>query len=231
MKSVVNLAILTFSFMISLCAVQNTMAADPAELESLRDSFLTRKDKLVNDYIEELSSQERSMIGSSNAAGTQAVRQEKDRMIRELPQVSAAPPPAPLPPPEPEVKKRDPKTHVSSVGGIAGAPSFSRNNIYTFNLADIGATTTMSYWATGRRSIDSTGNVWLTTPDGRREKVSRWKDRYFKEPATEVSSYEKLQPITEDISGMVTSPGIYRVEFEWTGGIDPLVIFRVELTS
>ena len=41
----------------------------------------------------------------------------------------------------------------------------------------------------------------------------------------------KIRPITKDISELVTMPGVYKIEFNWTGGIDPLVIYRVEVTS
>ena len=129
------------------------------------------------------------------------------------------------------MKKHIPKTYVSSVKGLAGAAKFSKNNIYKFNLPKVGANSSLTFWASGRRSTDSTGHVWLITPDGLRKRVGKWKESYFDKAASDASSYKRLLPITDDISELVTRPGVYKVEFEWTGGIDPLVILRVEITS
>lgn len=126
---------------------------------------------------------------------------------------------------------RSPVVHVSSVEGIAGNSSFSKNNIYSFNLEHVGSKSTLAYWATGRRTIDTAGAIWLTTPAGRRIKVGKWKRGSFEKPAQDITTYYKLRPMTEDISDLIVQPGEYKVEFEWTGGIDPLVIFRVEITS
>jgi hypothetical protein len=147
--------------------------------------------------------------------------------------VVIAPKPVPAPvaaKPEPK-KEHTPQTHVSSVQGLAGNDKVTKNNVYTFELAEIGASTTLAFWGTGQNSIDTYGKVWLLTPDGNRLIVGIWKESYFKKPATDVFSYYNLQPITENISKKVTGPGTYKIEFEWTNGKDPLVIYRVEITS
>ena len=41
------------------------------------------------------------------------------------------------------------------------------------------------------------------------------------------SDGRKVKALINDVK----EAGTYKVEFEWTGGIDPLVIYRVELTS
>jgi hypothetical protein len=150
--------------------------------------------------------------------------------------VVAKPEPKPVAPKpvaaKPELKKEHtPQTHVSSVQGLAGNAEVTKNNIYTFELSEIGASTTLAFWGTGQNSIDTYGKVWLLTPDGNRLIVGIWKESYFKKPATDVFSYYNLQPITENISKKVTGPGTYKIEFEWTNGKDPLVIYRVEITS
>ncbi|MEN8134973.1 MAG: hypothetical protein ABFS18_05485 [Thermodesulfobacteriota bacterium] len=129
------------------------------------------------------------------------------------------------------VKEHTPQTHVSSVQGLAGDGGSSKNNIYTFNLEGIGSSTTLAFWATGRNSIDTYGKVWLITPDNRRIFIRIWKESYFEYPSTQIATYYKLRPITEDITKKVTTPGTYKVEFEWTEGKDPLIIYRVEITS
>jgi hypothetical protein len=124
-----------------------------------------------------------------------------------------------------------PITHSSSVTGLAGAASFSENNEYSFELEKVGSKSLVKFWATGRRSTDSQGDVWLIAPTGYREKIMKWREKDFTKPATEITSYEQINPIIIDVSDEIGEPGNYRIEFEWTGGIDPLVIFRVELTS
>ena len=237
-KTLAFLSIVGMSATLIFASIGN--AAAPAELESLQSSFVSQKGRLLHNYLQQLTTLESTMLNSSNLSGANAVKAEISRTREEISKISQTSSPAPTmkvvtsppkPAPKPVIIKRDPKTHASEVEGLAGAVNFSKNNIYNFNLADVGAVSTLKIWATGRRSIESTGNIWLKTPDGRREKVTKWKDRNFDEPSTEISSYRKLKPIIEDISNHVTRPGTYKVEFEWTGGIDPLVIYRVELTS
>lgn len=141
--------------------------------------------------------------------------------------------PAPKPVAEkPEIKKEHiPQTYISSVEGLAGKPELAKNNIYEFDLPEIGSSTQIAFWATGKNSLDSYGEVWLVTPEGRRSFIRIWKESNFKQPASEISSFYMLKPFTDDITKKVSGPGLYKVHFEWTGGKDPLVIFRVEITS
>jgi hypothetical protein len=240
-------AIVIVSF---FCLASISFAAAPAELQGLRKTYQDHKHKLIKSYIAQLLVLEQNMLSNSDLAGAKAVRLEKQQVEKELapaakkiqrptpsPPAAVAPkpvPPKPVPPkpkPVPVVKRHIPKTYVSSVEGLAGAAKFSKNNIYKFNLPKTGTSSSLTFWASGRRSTESTGHVWLITPDGIRKKVGKWKDSYFDKPASDASSYKRLQPITEDISDLVTRPGVYKIEFEWTGGIDPLVILRVEITS
>lgn len=133
---------------------------------------------------------------------------------------------------KPEIKKvHVPKVYISSVEGLAGKGELSKNNIYTFDLPEIGSSTQMAFWATGKNSIDSYGKVTLVTPEGKRHFVRIWKESNFKQPSTEISSFYMLKPFSDDITKKVSGPGTYKIEFEWTGGKDPLIIFRVEITS
>ncbi|MEN8136002.1 MAG: hypothetical protein ABFS18_10795 [Thermodesulfobacteriota bacterium] len=236
-KTLTWLSIAAVSSMLIFASTGN--ATPTSTLTSLQESFFKQNRQLLYSYLKQLVALETSILTRSNQIGAKAVQAEIHRIeeeIRKIPQTSlsakpAAIAPAPKPAPKPVIKKRDPKTHTSKVEGLAGAANFSKNNIYTFRLADIGAVSTLKFWATGRRSTESTGNVWLVTPSGQRQKITKWKERHFNEPASEISSYKKLKPIIENISKFITKPGTYKVEFEWTGGIDPLVIYRVELTS
>ncbi|MFN2365167.1 MAG: hypothetical protein ABR523_01740, partial [Desulfurivibrionaceae bacterium] len=146
----------------------------------------------------------------------------------------AAPKPQPVPAAEKKAdppQKHSPQTHVSSEQGLAGPPEVNGKNVYTFELPGLGETTTLAFWATGKESLDSYGKVWLITPEGRRNIIGIWKESYLDKPSNEVYSYYNLKPIAEDITRKVTTPGTYKVEFEWTNGKDPLVIYRVEITS
>lgn len=236
-KSFAWLAVFTLGGILVFFSAPESRAAGES-LKDLRKSFFNRKEQLLYDYLEQLVKLETLIVTSRDPQEARDVKAEIGRVEQELqgipdspPEAAHAPPAPRQPAPKPVVVKREPKSHVSRIEGLAGAPSFSKNNIYTFHLADIGRVSTLKFWATGRRSIDSVGYVWLITPDGRREKISKWKERYFDKPATELTSPEEIEPFSEDISELVTKAGNYQIEFEWTGGIDPLVIFRVELIS
>lgn len=145
---------------------------------------------------------------------------------------ASVPAPAPEPAPQPLTPiLHGPQTQVSSVLGLAGSLNSSKNNIYPFSLSTVGPVTTLTYYATGRRSKDTSGNVWLITPGGLREKVGSWKSGQFEVTSAEVTSYSRLKPVTIDISSLVKIPGDYRIEFEWSDGIAPLLIYQVEITS
>ena len=141
--------------------------------------------------------------------------------------VVAAPKPAVVA--KPAASKRSGKSHVSNVQGQAAAADFSKNNVYEFDLSRVGKVSTLTFYATGRSNIDSDGKIWLITPDGRREKIGAWEISNVS--TIGASSYKDLKAIKHDISKLVTNPGTYKVEFEWTSGLGPLYIYRVELTS
>jgi hypothetical protein len=117
------------------------------------------------------------------------------------------------------------------VQGLAGSHNSSHNNIYPFTLSEVGPTATLTYYAAGRRSRDTVGTVWLVTPGGLRERVGQWQNGQFEMAPPVPPQYNTLTPVVIDVSGVVKIPGDYQVEFEWTDGIAPLIIYRVELTS
>ncbi|MFN2366376.1 MAG: hypothetical protein ABR523_07940, partial [Desulfurivibrionaceae bacterium] len=118
-------------------------AAEELNLQDLRKSFFSSKQKLLYNYLEKLVQLETSIVTSSNPREAAEVKIEIARVENELkkisgttptlmPMASAAAPPPPAA--KPVNIKRKPKTHVSRIEGLAGAPSFSKNNIYTFHL-------------------------------------------------------------------------------------------------
>ena len=142
------------------------------------------------------------------------------------PSAATAPAPKPLTP-----VLRSQQTKVSSVQGLAGGNKSSHNNIYPFTLSEVGPTATLTYYAAGRRSKDTAGIIWLVTPSGLREKIGVWKNGQFELAQPIPPPHNTLTPVVIDISNVVKIPGDYQVEFEWTDGIAPLIIYRVELTS
>ncbi|NTV14123.1 MAG: hypothetical protein HGA96_09390 [Desulfobulbaceae bacterium] len=212
-------------------------AKEPSQLTILRNNLDTKRllalQPLLTSYRRQLDELEKTLQHANDADGAKMVQQEREALDRELVELSKAvevQPVVAIPPPPPPMR-HEPRTLINSVQGLAGATSFSENNIYTFSLPEVGNTSSLTFYATGRRSPDSYGNVWLVTPEGKKEKVTKWKSSNFTTPATEVKSYQKLKPIISDISDHIKLPGKYQVEFEWTDGVDPLVIYRVELTS
>jgi hypothetical protein len=219
------------------------LAEETGRLSELRHDLAVRRltalQPVLTSYLQELDDLGNRLLQSGNIAGAQATQQEKRSVEEELNRLAqavetarlAATPAMRTAAPTVTVANRQPVTQVSSIQGLAGAASFSENNIYKFTLPEVGPTGSLTYYATGRRSTDTVGVVWLITPEGTRVKIAKWKGSNFKKPAIEVESYQELKAVTEDISGYLKGPGTYQVEFEWTDGIDPLVIYRVEITS
>ena len=143
----------------------------------------------------------------------------------------AEPAPVPTPAPVQKAKPHTPLIIAMTQRGLAGSVDYSKGNIYPFTLGETGPKSNLTYWATGHRSTDSYGEIWLSTPDGERHRIGKWKKSYFDTPAAEIKKYSQLKPVSIDISDYLTTPGDYNVEFHWTDGIDPLVIFRVEIRS
>jgi len=213
------------------------LAVEPNQLTELRSNLAGKRlatlQPLLASYRQQLDELENLLLRANNTTGVRNVQQEKGSVDNELlGLVKAVEPQAVVatPPPAPPIR-REPITLVNSGQGLAGAASFSENNLYSFKLPEVGTPSSLTFYATGRRSTDSYGNVWLLSPEGRRTKVTKWKSSHFNTPATEIKSYQKLKPITTDISDYVKVPGTYQIEFEWTDGVDPLVIYRVEFTS
>jgi hypothetical protein len=216
----------------SLAELHHELAVKRLEvMQPILSSYKQKLDNLTNQFLQ-AGNAEKVRDAQEEIALIEA---ELARLIKTAEQTKVPVAPvqvvAPSPSPEPVAVNRTPLTHVSSIRGLAGAAAFSENNVYKFTLPDTGTISTLTFYATGRRSIDTVGNVWLINPAGEREKVMKWKSSYFKTPASEVKNYKDLKPISEDISKHVKGPGTYQVEFEWTGGIDPLVIYQVGITS
>ncbi len=239
--------------------VGNSVAAPPPELREMRQVFTgkwqgatnsARRRELLNDYIKNLTSLEYYMRGNGrDRTSINAVRKElrrandavlgegeiaSDAATRATGAVSSPEPAAvvdPVTAPAAAIKKHIPRTIVINHRGTAGTPDFSKGNIYNFTLTATSKKGTLIYWAGGRNSTDTYGEIWLTSPDGRRRKIAKWKKSFFREATRDVSTWSRLRPVTVDISDYLKAPGAYSLEFHWTDGVDPLIIMRVEIIS
>lgn len=182
------------------------------ELRRADEARLGEMDLLLD--VEEEAAPEKAAVRTEEAPAAE----EPETPARKQAETETAPPP------------REPETVVMTTRGLAGAPDFSRNNVYAFTLKNPGSRTTLTYRASGRRSTDTYGDIFMTTPDGKRHRAGKWQPDDFSESAEEAGC-KGLVPITLDISDYVSAPGPYAIEFRWNDGIDPLVICRVKIKS
>lgn len=242
-----TLVIFLLAFIVTI-SISASSSANLNELLNIQQKFAASIKPQLESYYQELSELEKSIEGQSNPEELNEIRNEIKRVENQLngiknvinykPAGVTPPPPKKIDPPKPEpvitpepILPHTPQTHIKDIRGLAGAPKFSKNNVYTFNLANTGKNSHVKFYATGRRSTDTAGEVWLIKPDGEKIRITKWKENNFKYSSEEINTYKKLEPITVDISENINGPGLYQIEFQWTDGIDPLVIYRVELTS
>ena len=123
------------------------------------------------------------------------------------------------------------KSYVSNVRGFAGLPGLTRNNIYSFDIEEVGNSASVTFWASFDMDLKgrTNGTVYLIDDEGRQKKIHRWKDSDFKISANSVRSYADLKPYTIDISDFVKKSGRYKIRFTYTGGSKGLSILRVSL--
>lgn len=190
-----------------------------------------------NKYVRDLDALEQSLIQQRNLKGALLVQEEKKRTlsgtgaISPAPTPVATPSPAATPKPVASPKKPGPFLYKSETEGLAGAGSFSKNNVYEFNMTEVRGNTKLTIYASGRRTTDTYGNIFLTTPAGQKIRLHKWSPDNFKDSVKEVSSYKKLKPIVKMVSNNVSRPGTYQIAFEYKKGVDPLIIKYVELKT
>ena len=119
------------------------------------------------------------------------------------------------------------KIYLSEERGAAG--KWPGKTEYDFEIQDLPRQAALLFWAAGDFGTDSHGDVYLVTPDGKRQKVAAWTRANFDKPAVKAGSYKDLNPISADVSALVTRPGPYKVQFEFREGKYQLDILRVEL--
>lgn len=120
-----------------------------------------------------------------------------------------------------------PKTYVDETKGWAGMEP--HNNVYSFQVDNVGRSATFRFWASGDIGTTTSGQVVLTDSDGKEQVIRQWNPSDFKVAVNAVNSYTKLKPISCDVSSYVKQPGKYQFTFRWGGSQVGLSILRVEL--
>lgn len=190
-----------------------------------------------NKYVKDLDGLEQSLIQQRNLKGAILVQEEKKRVMSgtgvSTPTTSPVATPRPVAPPKPAAatQKPGPFSYKSETEGHAGAGSFSKNNVYKFNMTEVRGNTKLTIYASGRKTTHSYGNIFLINPAGQKVRIHKWSPDDFKASVKEVSSYKKLKPIMLMVSNNVSRPGTYQVAFEYKKGTDPLIIKYVELKT
>lgn len=187
-------------------------------------------------YIKDLEALEQTLIQKRNLKGALVVQEEKERIMNGA-SVSAISAPQRVetlkttPPPAASKPKAGPFVYKSDTEGRAGAPGFSKNNIYKFSMNEVRGKTKLTIYASGRGSTNTYGDIYLITPTGQKQKIFDWSPSDFKNSVKDVRSYKKLKPIATMVSEYVTRPGTYKIEFNWQKGVDPLIIKYIELIT
>nr|MDA3834273.1 hypothetical protein [Spirochaetales bacterium] len=216
--------------------------------------------EIQGQYIVSLKRLEDKFIRQGNLAGALVVQTERKQAMQNsestiagISQKRATPPPvkavAPAPKPQPKkaavkkvvppptVKKTKPSSSVpkiySSVNqGFAGSGDNNLNNSYVFDISPTSKGAKLFFYAYGRKSNDSYGEVFVTTPDGSQHQVANWSpDQLKKTSYINVSAAEHVEPITADISEIVVQSGSYKVEFFYRDGNQALIIYKVGIKT
>ncbi len=205
------------------------------DFNRLQAEFIASKTRaeleISRNYLKELVALRDRAAASGNSGELTAVTAEISRIRNEITALggNAVVPPAPVA--RPAAVNHIARDYVKTVKGWAGIPEFSHNNVYEFTIPEAGNQSTLTFYASGRDSVDTYGDVFILTPDGKRKKIYKWSPDDFEIPLKEVRSYKHLKPVRVDITEFVSRPGSYRIEFAYRKGDDPLGILRVEIRS
>lgn len=225
---------------------QDTLAA--IDLKYQRESVdfeANALSQLQRNYIADLDKLEKTLVGKNDLAGALMVQVEKKKAMSTSPGAemampvvakseTQAPVVAAAAPALGGMTAAAPLTYVNTTQGLAGSAGNVANNVYSFNLNRVGTTSQLVFYAFGKGKIgtDSSGEVNLITPDGKRRMVAEWSPKNLQ--ATNfygVQSYKDVKPIVADISRYVTANGTYQVEFLYKDGNEALSIMQVEVRT
>ncbi|MDA3970472.1 MAG: hypothetical protein PF442_03910 [Desulfobulbaceae bacterium] len=234
----------------------NTMQVVESKHKALRESQKQNAQKEIQArYIASLKELEDEFIRQGNLAEALVVQTERKQAMQnagstvaEITPRKTAPKPIKVVTPAPKaavkkvavapavqnIKKSSavPKTYSSTKQGFAGSGENNKNNSYSFTINPTPRGAELFFHAYGRKSNDSTGDVYLTTPDGSTHKVADWSPEQLQKTSFyAVSAAEHVAPITADISKYVDTPGTYKIEFVYSGGLEALIIYQAGIKT
>lgn len=125
-----------------------------------------------------------------------------------------------------------PHVYSSTKKGFAGSGKTSAGNTYTFTINPTGKGAELFFHVYGRKSNDSYGEVFLSTPGGGKYPVAYWSPDQLKPSSyRDVETAQDVIPIKRDISKYVTKEGKYTIEFLYRDGNEALIIYRVGIET
>ncbi len=231
MRKIITVA----AVIIAAFVLPGATAMAQGNLATLKNAFISEKNSMELEiskrYLNQLIILRNQAAATGNSGDLTAVTAEISRIRTGITALGGAA----VAPPAPTVKaltsRHIARDYIKVIKGWAGIPEFSRNNIYSFNIPETGKVSTLKFYASGRDSTDTYGEVFLTTPEGRTSRIYKWSPDDFEIPIKEARIYKHLKAVRVDISKFVREPGTYRVKFKYRKGDDPLGILRVEINS
>ena len=121
------------------------------------------------------------------------------------------------------------KSYVSNVRGFAGLAKYTHNNVYSFDIKEVGKSASITFWAFFDLKGESNGIVYLSDDKGREKQIYKWKSNDFKFQKNQYLSYDQTKPRTIDITKFVNKPGRYKIRFAYASGEVGLSILRVSI--
>jgi hypothetical protein len=213
------------------------------------------KQSIQSQYIVNLKQLENKLIQSGDLAGALVVQterkkamQDSESTIREISGKKAtAKQTKKIIPAKPALKTSQPQTikkirlppasspqvYFSTRKGFAGSGKTSKGNSYSFKINPTKNGAKLFFYAYGRKSNNSYGEVFLSTPGGGKYQVAHWSPKQLikKSPLYDVSKAHDVKPITADISKYVKRLGTYTVQFLYRDGEEALIIYKVGIKT
>ena len=221
MRLVTCIVVAMLTVLINVSPAQETKEGqEPKKLSELRQQFESRKQKAIEmaerpiliDYKNALEGLQNALTEKKDLVGALAVRSEKEKILAEL-----------------SPTKQD--TYISEQVGSAGYPQNTYENLRKFDIKNPGKKTILKLWIVGADGNDTGGDVQLISGDVKNT-VYTWSGKSFPKVIQgpyNKQSFRKVKPIECDISEWVQKPGEYSVNFQYTGGYNPLAILRVAI--
>ncbi len=212
------------------------------ELAAFKNKTLNRAH---TNYIAQLEKLEKQLIVKSDLAGALVVQTERKKQMGTTPKVSTPAESAPTPKVEKAtlpatekskpvaMSKDNPRSYLSTQEGIAGSSGNMKNNVYSFQVDQVGKNSSLVFHAYGKKTNDTYGEVYLHMPNGKRKEVAEWSPRNLKLSSfyDKASSAKDVKPVEKKISKYVTKPGLYKVEFKYKDGNEALKIYQVQIKT